>query len=102
MRWMRKECWSDVETQSCGHAGDRRVAAAETDVSALLASLCGDRFGARPRLPDFDAVFAAADGYLSRHHGGGARFSCVTTPRIWPALARPDRCGDNSNRQVLF
>jgi len=51
-------------------------------VSAVLASLCGDRFGARPRVSDFDtvlpltvaflAITAAALGFrASQRHGYG-------------------------------
>src|SRR5262245_47085509 len=102
MRWRRKERWPDVETKSCRAAGHRPVAAAEIGVSDVLASIYGPRFGARPKLSDFDGVFAAADGRLSCLRGGDSRFSRITTPRLRPVLAWSSRGGGDFDRQILF
>jgi hypothetical protein len=84
-----KEIWPDVETKSWSASGHRRLPAAEIDMSDMLACLCGCGISARARVPDFHEIFAADDCRLSWYHGGGARFSCITTPRpraLWLGL----------------
>ena len=71
-------------------------------ICPMFACLCGPCFSARPGLSDFYEVFAAVDGYFSRRHSYGARFSRFTTSRLRPVVAGPCRGGGGSNREVLF
>lgn len=80
MRWTGRGCWPDVETKSCGAAGNRRVAAAEIGVSDVLAGLIsalglGFLISTKYLLPltvACLAIAAAALGFrASRRHGYG-------------------------------
>src|SRR5581483_886588 len=102
MLWTPKGCSSDVETNSDRSAGYRRIAAAETDVSDVLACLCGRGFGARDGLPDFDKVPAAAHSGVPRHQCFCAWLSRFTPPRLRAVRSWPCCGGCDCDWQVLF